>query len=183
MDFKRVTIMLEKNINYYASCASRNSGIEYDDARQEILLRMFKASKKYDETKSRENTFFITVIKRESQRLIKLNLEKKRKEEKLFVDDESRCTIFTVINNGHSQSNMLIDKTVNLKVFFEEKVMNGCILDEVEKQLNAPYDHIFQLFRKGYDLKSISEELNWSKQRICNGFREKIKPKIIKNLG
>lgn len=182
MEFKNVVNILSKNINYYASSVSKNSGMEFEDAKQEILLRMFKASKKYDEKICKVNTYFITVIKRECMRLIKKNIERLRKEERLFINDEAKCAIFTVIYNGQHPQQKLIDRTINLKVFIEDKVLTKNLLDDVEKGLEKPYLFILQMLRKGYNLESISENMEWSKQRICNSFRNKIKPKIIQQF-
>jgi len=174
MDYENIVKMLEKNINYYASYVFRNSGMEFDDAKQEILLRMYKAFTNYNEKKSKYNTYFITVIKNECIRLIKETIKENKKKNKLFVADQINVIVF--------ENNLDIDFLTNLKVFFEENTLNGYIFDKIESKLGNNQAKILKMLRNGYNLKAISEELNWSKQRVCGSIKYKIKPIIMQNF-
>ena len=184
MNFNNTAKRLERYVNYYSHYVQRSSGMEMKDARQEILWRMSKAYKKFNPQIAQENTYFITVIKKESWRLIK----KKKREDFLSneVADHERVGIMRVLNcqNGDHKgdlhtilrNNRLIDRTLNLKVYFEDKVIQNFLLDETEKRLKSKAIEIFKRLRNGYRIKDIKKDLKISEGLICNYIRLNIKP-------
>ena len=60
----------QKSISYYARYASKLSPIEYDDAYQQISLRIWKALEKYNKDISKLSTYLITVIKQEASKIV-----------------------------------------------------------------------------------------------------------------
>lgn len=181
MDFNQIVKKLNRNIKYYANYVSRNCGMEGDDAYQEILIRMYKASFKYDPTRAKENTFFIKVIKREAFRLIKKQFEKSKDE----IRNDKSIEVYSIVTNSernyktNTYSVESISFGKSLHKIVSDKIDFENIKNEARKKISKISYEIFEMLSEGFSLTLISKQTGMSKGAICNRIRRDIKPIVI----
>jgi RNA polymerase sigma factor (sigma-70 family) len=145
---------------------------EKDDIVQEILIRMWKASEKYNKDISGISTFFTRVIKNEIFRLLKRNKLEKIKRLNSLV------SIYSKIKKSSSRNKSYIDvigsRNHNFSDAVEMKDELRVIGDKLKKSDEEAY-RIFILLKYGYKKKEIAKCMKISPQSLNNKIRRRIK--------
>jgi len=174
-EFEKAIHNIEKNISYYCFKVARETNENVNDIRQELLLRLWIANQKYDDKKSKMNTYLIVVLKQHVLKMIKDGKNEKKKFIKgmLYLHKKYRK------NPDTDKIRELLDIIPDKKVKFVEQIEANSLFDIVENKLNEDAKAIFRLMRSnGYNLDDLSEMMRMSKQNICNIIRREIRPRI-----
>jgi len=179
IDFDDIINSIKKNVEYYSYYVSRNSKIEYHDAKQEILLRLFISKDKYNEKLSCKKTYFITVAKKEAMHILKNSRNNKNS----FYNDTISYNEYTFDENNNKREKLYFIKETREIYDYVNRVELSDIFDRIENLLDKNAKKIFELMRQNnFDLDDIAKFLNTTKQNICNIVRRKIRPILKKML-
>jgi len=179
-NFEETLVKIKKNIDYYSFITAQETGADFDDIRQEIILRMWIASPKYDENLSKENTFLIAVLKQQVANIKKEN----RKEKSKFIKD--MISIHSIDRNDDGNKLIeVLDSISDKRQVFAETAEANSLLDIVEDKLEGLAKNVFRIMRaNGYHLTEVADILKISKSHVCALVRRKIRPitkKVFKN--
>lgn len=177
--FNQAIQKLEKNIDYYSYWLSNNSPYEFDDAKQELLIRIWKASSKYNSSISQVNTYFMNVIKNQAYRMLRNNKLQRN------IMQLKTTSIYAILPNSEDNNKIVqvIDLVADKREKYDsiKKIEMNSLFDNIEKKLNGDANKIFYIMRnESLDLQTISKKLKMSKQNICNIIRRKIRPEMKK---
>lgn len=181
--FNEIYRKIEKSINYYSHYLSKIFNYDFDDARQEIAIRVWKSIKRYDNRIGSYKTYFVKVIRTHVKRMIKESYNNKH-ENHLSLDSIINPISIHDNNLQKSKSNareMEHQYIYDKRIKFVEQVEENDFLNRIEDTLIGTDRKIFNLLREfGWNLDIISRELRMSQQSILNRIRRKIKPICIK---
>ena len=163
-------------IKKYAALG-KSLGIEYKDLYQEALLGFTDAVNKYDENKEASLATFITLcVERRLQTIIRNNNTNKSK-----FFNESLSLEEIIENNNHLIKNITeIDKNDPLYTITLQEDINE-LLTEIKGILSKQEYEVFNLLRKGLNIKEISIILNKEYKQVENT-RHRLRNKIRKLL-
>ena len=181
--FEKEIKKIMRHINFIAIRLTRKysnidkTNYSYDDCKQIIMMRLMKAFKRYDSNKSSVSTYFINCAKLES---LRLNREIQNKCKKFYNNEISiHEKIFDSSKEEHVEFiTILSDSKENV----EENIVDKVTLDEVGKVFSGDIKDIFIMLRQGCNLEYIAEQMETSKQNVCNIIRRKIKPVLSSGL-
>lgn len=180
--FNEIYKKIEKTIDYYSHYLSKIFNYDFDDAKQEIIIRVWKSSKKYDSKLGGVKTYFVKVIQTHIRRVIKEGYNKNR----------NHVSLDSIINSSYSSEGYFHKNKVNTcrfgsqyihdkRIKFVEQIEENDFLNKIEDTLNGIDRKIFKLLREfGWNLDMISANLKVSQQNILNRIKRKIRPICIK---
>ena len=174
--YKKYHYIIDICIKKYAALG-KSLGIEYKDLYQEALLGFTDAVNKYDENKEASLATFITLcVERKLQTIIRNNNTNKSK-----FFNESLSLEEIIENNNHLIKNITeIDKNDPLYTITSQEDINE-LLTEIKGILSKQEYEVFNLLRKGLNIKEISIILNKEYKQVENT-RHRLRNKIRKLL-
>lgn len=172
--FHRAMEECRNSIDYYCMTVEQRTSFDRDDVKQEILIQMWKASRKYNPKISGIRTYFIGVIKKHVLILMRKNhTSKNQRISKLmslydFVNEEDSIEMISNIP----------DKTIDTIGRVDEIDM----MDKIFGTLNGKARRIFKRMNidKGITIKDLSREFNMSRAGVYRIIKEQIIPLVDK---
>jgi len=163
LNFNELIKKLEKSISYYSRIAKVN-GMDSDDIKQEIMVRVWKAAPNYNGEYS-EKTYFMQVIRNELKGIIKRNYLEKDVYNNIdwSIVNEKIIRIFGGVYPD-SDSIILRDIIVNKT------------LDKIKK-FNKSFE-VFIYWIQGYTTEEISKKIKMSMASVQAKKEMNIKPAV-----
>ena len=163
---------MDKVIGYHAYIASRETGILFEDIKQEMALKMFNRLWLFDPVRTKLSTFCYVICLSKRRVIIRKHVRRMKKfrnlEDPLYIYDK----IYYDNGDALEMSTVIEDKSIH----FTEHIENDIIFNKVHKQLRGEASEIFSLVRQGVYHKDIATILGKSRQTVANIIRRKIKP-------
>jgi RNA polymerase sigma factor (sigma-70 family) len=160
----------EKVIGYFASQASRKAGIDFDDARQEMLIQAWKAYETYDPAIAKFTTYAGWRMKNRIKSLIKRNIQHGPviliEDDGLVADSKTSATeAYERKADSEDREHALIEIE---EILERTRALKATRENELACQ-------VLKGLRDGKSLSAISKETNVQLPRLSTLFTHRIK--------
>lgn len=172
--FQRAMEECRNSIEYYCISLERRSFHNRDDIKQELLIRMWKASMKYNPKDGEIKTYFINVIKRHVLRMMRQYRTEKNKR------IGSLMSLYDFVAGDESIT--LIDRIPDQTIDTIGRVDEVSMINKISSELDDTARRIFHRMNsnKNVTVKDLSRELNMSRAGIYRIIRNQIIPLVDK---
>jgi len=157
-------------VGYFASQASRKAGLDFDDAKQEMLIQAWKAYETYDPEIAKFTTYAGWRMKNRIKSLIKRNIQHGPviliEDDSLVADSRSSATVETERKADSEDREQALDE-------IEEILERTRILKATRE--NELACQVLVGLREGKSLSAISKTTNVQLPRLSGVFTHRIK--------
>ena len=162
LSFGDIIREVEKNIDFYSWSVSSQTEHEFDDVRQEIMIKVWKAKRYFEKRRGDIRNFFITVIKNHVR-----NMMKKKSLKCLSLDKE--------IGEDFTLLDKMADPRSNTLKNLEQKDL----MEKIYKMLpDNRCRRVLVLLKQGNSVKAIAGKVGIIPSNIYGIITNKIKPVI-----
>ena len=131
VEVAEVIRFIEDSLNYYSFCLSVKSSLGFEDAKQELTIKILRVLRSYERERGQIKTFFITALLSETKRLIRKDNRGNQKGHK------SNLSLNDIIIDGDGlEIKERIDFIPDLRLEYNlhEKVEINDLLDDIERK-------------------------------------------------